>query len=207
MSPLVRSIRKTIAPGLISIVCLVLLTAAILLYLGWDATFATTWGWFINFVNQGWFGFVLACLVMLLLVVLGVRRLWRWFRPVGTSVGTLLIVGIAIFAIMKSYSPAGIYTNLDEYGRDYDHYWLLANGEMKDVSREGRLHYGRYEKTSDGWILTRTDLADRDLFKSKLKFSVFGISLTDPEDPQAALFVPRRIIPFVRPKWMPNWLQ
>jgi lysylphosphatidylglycerol synthetase-like protein (DUF2156 family) len=191
--------RKRIVRGLIVTACVLLLTTAVLVNMG-----ALRYG-FVNSVNAGWFGFVLARIVELFLVVLAVRRLWRWSRAIGASVAAVLILGLTIFSVTASYSPAGIYSDVDEYGRDEDHYFLFADGKVDDIHKDTRGQWGRYEKTADGWIFTQQSNGQPLVWR--LKFSVFGIYMYTTENPEPRLFLPRRIIPLLRPRWMPNWLQ
>jgi ABC-type transport system involved in multi-copper enzyme maturation permease subunit len=191
---------RRIVCGLIVIVCLLLLTAivsVIEIWGRWPGYF-----WFMNLVRAGWFSFVLVRIIVFFLVALAVRRLSRSSRAAGAAVAGLLILGVTIFSVMASYSPAGIYGVVDEIEGDGDHYYIFADGKVEDVYKDGRAQWGRYEKTADGWVLT---LPDHRVFK--LKSSWFGIWWTNVEAPDSTLCLGRRIIPFLRPDWMPNWLQ
>jgi hypothetical protein len=192
-------IRRTIR-ALIVIVCSLLLTAAVLVNMG-----AHNYHGFMNFMRMGWFSFVLGRIVALFLVVLALRRLWQWSRAVGMSLAGLVIIGLTAFSVIKSYSPAGVYGLVPGLNDDMDHYFRLAGGKVDLIHDFPRLHgdYGHYEKTIDGWFLT---YGGKDPSVCRLKFSVLGIYLIDVES-GAHRFLPRRIIPFLRPGWMPDWFQ
>ena len=161
---------------------------------------------FVNLVRQGWFGFVLLRFVMLFLIVFAVRGLWHRSRAFGAAVAVLLIIGLTVFTVIKSYSPDGNYGLIPGLGDEMDHYFRLAGGKVDLVHNYPPLSadYGHYEKTADGWFLT---YGGQDPSVCRLRFSVFGIYLTKIEDPQVTNFLPRRIIPVLRPGWMPDWLQ
>ena len=204
---LVRSVRKTIVRGLIVTLCLLLLTAAVVFKMCWRDVFGRSGPYaFVNLVRQGWFSFVFGRFILLTLIVLGMRGLWRWSRAIGTMVAVLLTIGLVVFIIMKSYSPVGSYGFIPGFHDDMDHYFRLADGKVDLVHNLPRLNadYGHYEKTADGWLLT---YGGKDPSVCRLRFSVFGIYLTKIEDRQATNFLPRRIIPFLRPGWIPDWLQ
>jgi hypothetical protein len=163
---------------------------------------------------MGWVGFVFARLVALTLIVLAIRRLWRSFPRFSALIAALAILVLSAFTVLKSYSPEGVYGFVGEiepmnnapdlapevYHRD--HFWRLSDGKMQDC-------FGRvcgqsipYKKTRDGWVLVpKTEQP----YWEKLQFSVFGFRLVTHNGSGA--FYPRRIIPFARPYWMPDWLQ
>ena len=195
---------RRIIPDVIIIMCLPLLTVAVLLNMGWRGGDGRWHSYeFIDLTRQGWFSFVLARFVGLYLIVLLVRRLWRWSHRIGISAATLLIIGFAVFSVVKSYSPDGIYCVVGEMAKYDDHYFLFAAGKVEDIHPDTRLRYGHYEKTADGWVVITND---EEPYTEKLKFSVFGIYLTKADNPEPS-FWPRRIIPFLRPSWIPDWLQ
>src|SRR5581483_589834 len=191
-------IRRT-ARALTVIVCSLLLTAAVLVNMG-----AHDYAGFIYFIRTGWFSFVLARIMALFLVVLAVLWLWQRSRAVGISVAGVLILSLTAFTAMKSYSPVGSYAVIPGLGHDMDHYFRLADGKVDLIHDFPRLDadYGHYEKTADGWFLTYGGKDDPSV--CRLRFSVFGIYLTDTEN-DAHHFLPRRMIPFLRPRWMPDW--
>jgi len=158
--------------------------------------------WFTNFVHSSWFGFLSARFIALLLIALAVLWLWRRSRVVGVSIAVLLILGLTAFTVIKSYSPEGIYADLTDLSRDGDQYFLLSNGKLEWMSRNGPMLHWRYEKTKDGWIVTTSDGEIQ-----RLNFSVLGFQMTQQDTGRSTDFFPRRIVPFVRPDWVPDWLQ
>ncbi len=156
--------------------------------------------WFYWFVNSPYSSFLIGRFVVLLLLILAIALVWRRCRAFGVSITLLLVLGIAVFSVLKSYSPDGIYADL--LSHESDSYFLLSNGKIEWITKNGSMLHWRYEKTKEGWIVTTSDGEVQ-----KLKFSVFGIQMTQPDTGRSTDFFPRRIIPFVRPEWMPKWLQ
>jgi hypothetical protein len=187
--------------GLVVIVCLFLLAAAVAvfeIYGRWPGYFRL-----INLWNTGWIEFVLMRIVALFLIALAIGRLVRWSRAVGVSVAALVVLGLSIFVVLTSYSPTGIYGTIDEIPRcDGDHYYRLARGQFDSVAKVGVDEMGHYEKTAEGWILTWAGNS-----RYKLKFSWFGVWATSIESPQSGWILGRRIVPFLRPEWTPSWMQ
>jgi len=168
----------------------------------------------IDLVRMGWIGFVLARLLLLFLIVLAVRRLWRTFPRLAASITALTILASGAFTVVKSSSPSGIYGFVGEiepmndapdlapdlYHKD--HFWRLSAGKVDDCFGLICQHYGRYEKRGDGWVVIH-EL--KEPYVWKLNFSILGFRLIS--DNGATAFYPRRIIAFPRPYWMPDWLQ
>jgi len=170
---------------------------------------------FVDLVSRGWVGFVFVRLVVLLLVALAIQRLWRRFAWIAASVTFLALIGLGAVAAVKSHSPDGTYGYVCELEpvntlRDIpelyhkDHFWRFSHDKVEDCFGNRCAHYGRYEKTADGWIVIHEV---QEPYTWKLQFSMFGYRLIRPEDGDATAFCPRRIIPFARPYWMPDWLQ
>jgi hypothetical protein len=177
-------------------------------------------GWlgdpFSALLGEGWVGFVFVRFLILLLVAVAIRSLWRSFPRVTALVTALAILSLAAFAIVESNSPDGTYGCVGElepmndapdiapelYHKD--HFWRFSHGKVEDCFGNECSHYGRYEKTADGWVVVHEI---EEPFTWRLQFSVFGFRLIRIEDQGATAFCPRRIIPFPRPYWMPDWLQ
>ena len=197
---------RRIVISLVVIACLLPLTLVVLfIELGGKSAvqFHDGWyNWFYYLVSGGWFGYLLTRLVALILAGLMVQRVWQRSRVAGVALAALLVLSLTIFVWIKSYSPAGIYAAVDAIERDGDAYFVFAGGKVRYVGKEIDGEYARYQKTLDGWTLTTADH-----FVYKLKFSWFGIWLINVEAPENRLLLGRRIIPFLRPDWMPKWLQ
>jgi hypothetical protein len=205
--------RRRIGRTFIVAACLVLLAAIIVANMaGWRGDV------FVNLVRMGWTSFMFVRLVALLLVLLAIRRLWRTSVAAAASMTAVVILGLGTFSVLKSYSPEGIYGFVGElepmndapdiapefYHKD--HFWRFSRGKVEDCFGNVCGRYGRYEKTADGWIVIHEV---EEPFAWKLQFSVFGFRLRKVEDhdPVFGELYPRRIIPFARPYWMPDWLQ
>jgi hypothetical protein len=202
---------KRIVRGISFAVCTFLVAVAVVAVLaGWRADV------FVDFVRIGWFGFIFARLVALLIVGLALRRLWRSFPRSIAWITSLSILSFGAFAVVKSYSPEGTYGCVGEYEPTNnapdlapelyhkDHFWRFSHGKVDDCFGNLCGRYGRYEKTADGWTVIQEV---EEPFTWKLQFSVLGFRLIMVEDHGATAFHPRRIIPFARPYWMPDWLQ
>ena len=83
---------------LVAIVSLFLGALALLVIFDW-----LSGDTFINSVRKGWFGFIFARLVALFLVVLALRRLWRWSPLFGGLISGLGILFLGAFFAVKSY--------------------------------------------------------------------------------------------------------
>lgn len=197
---------KRIVVGLLAVMCLLLLTIIVLsieLNAQRGVQFQVGWyDWLFYLVYGGWFGYVLLRIVGLFVVGLAVRRVWRRSFVVGVSLAVLAVLSLSLFAFMKSYSPAGIYGAVDQLEGNGDHYYVFGGGRVRYVDKDTDVQWGRYEKTLDGWTLTT---ADHVVYK--LKASWFGLCLTNVAAPKSKMIWGRRIVPFLRPDWMPNWLQ
>jgi hypothetical protein len=169
---------------------------------------------FINSVRKGWFGFIFARLVALFLVVLALRRLWRWSPLFGGLISGLGILFLGGFFAVKSYSPDGVYGFVGEIEPSNDspwspelfhkdHFWRISGAKVQDCYGDICGPFAQYKKTPDGWVIVAEDGRD---FWSKLQFSVFGFRLVSNNRLKTE-FYPRRIIPFARPYWMPQWMQ
>jgi hypothetical protein len=169
-----------------------------------------------EFLNPQWLGFVFIRLVVLLFSAMGIHVLFRSFPWIAASIIATLFLAVGAFSLVKSQSPDGMYGYVSElepmndapdispelYHKD--HFWRFSHGKVEDCFGDLCSHYGRYEKTPDGWIVVH-ELQEP--YTWKLQFSVFGYRLIMPEGGGATAFCPRRIVTFARPYWMPDWLQ
>jgi hypothetical protein len=69
---------------------------------------------------------------------------------------------------------------------------------------------GSYYRKNDQWIL-RMDRKDDVLDEQKLRFSVLGFDTLIPpiegNEGGPTSFNRRRLVPFTKPSWMPEWLE
>src|ERR1700676_2742670 len=120
----------------------------------------------------------------------------------------IAIIGLSSFRCGEVVFPSG-HVRLHRRDRAaraiQDHFFRLSGGRVDDFDGDTHYQYGRYEKTRDGWVVVQR-LHDGDGIVWRLKFSVFGILLINKEN-GGTISLPRRLVPFMRPGWMPNWLQ
>jgi hypothetical protein len=210
-SNIVAIVLKRILQLVVVAVCVLLLTVvALYVELGgsWAVSFQGGWGNWIRYcILGGWLGFVVIRIVLFFTFVLIARRLWRWSRTIGRALAGLIILGLLIFFVMTSYSPAGIYAYVDEIERwppGEDYYTRFCAGKAEDVHKDEVFQWGHYEKTADGWLLTEMGPSGR---RFMLKPSWFGIWKINAEFPEKRSLLGRRIVPFLLPDGWPQWLQ
>ena len=226
-SPSVKSTKalivlKRIAQILVIATCLLLLTAVVTFVelRGWvGVEHVEGWrNWFTTTIRAGWFAFVLVRVVVFFLIALVVRLLWRWPRTLSRSIAILIVVSLVTSIVTISYSPIGVYGVVDKIEDPFDHYFVFAGGKVEfvrqpyffilgdkvDSPEEADVQWGHYGKTANGWIMIETGEHGR---RFKLKSSWFGIRMCNIEAPGNCILLGRRILPFLRPDWMPDWLQ
>jgi hypothetical protein len=126
----------------------------------------------------------------------------------------LVVLGGAALVAAKSISPAGKYAigGCRGLGYEYtqDEFYQLSGCVWYDVIGGHRHRLGSYYKKDGQWIL-RIDRKDGILDEQKLRFSLLGFDTVirpiegNPGGPTT--FERRRIIPFTRPRWIPEWLE
>ena len=171
-------------------------------------------GSFIDLMRMGWFGLVFVRLVALIVVTIAVHQMWRVLPRFGPPIAALLAIAAGWFAVAKTVSPEGTYGYVGEIEPlnnapelvpelyQKDHFWRFVHGEVQDCFGDFCVRYGPYERTAEGWTVVRDG---EEPFTWKLKFSVLGFQLVGENGPTA--YHPRRLLPFPRPYWMPDWLQ
>jgi hypothetical protein len=206
----IRSICKRTIYALVVAISLFLVALAMLMFLDWWSGDT-----FFNSVLKGWVSFIFARLVALTLVALSLRRLWQSFPRIAASVIGIAILALAAFTTFKSFSPDGIYgfvgeiepsNEFPEFRAIYhkDHFWRISGGKIYECYGDLYREYVRCEKRRDGWVLLERK-TEHPPYWTKLEFSVFGFRMISVNGPGE--FYPRRVIPFRRPFWMPQWLQ
>jgi hypothetical protein len=208
---------------LVAVAIGVLIVTAVVLYVELGDPLVVSYqggwgGWTRYCIYGGWFGFALIRIVILFLLLFIARALWRWSRNVGRPLATLIILGLLTFLVMTWYSPAGIYGVVDRIEDPFDHYFVFAGGKVEfvrqpyffilgekvDAPQNAKMEWGRYEKTANGWIMTETGEHGS---RYRLQSSWLGIRLINLETPESQMIWGRRLIPWLRPDWMPDWLQ
>ena len=213
---------KLIAIASALIVCALLLTTAIaFVELGRSVEMSGGWhNWFSDIVNKGWFAFILIRVGVFVLLLFVVGLVSRRSRFAGQIAAAALIVGLVVFLFITSHYPAGVYAVVDKIEGDGEDYFVFAGGketyvhsriylimgEKTDGGQDEHVQVGHYEKTADGWILTQVN-NDNSHYTYKMKPSWLVIWLIDMDVPESRVVLGRRILPFLRPDWMPNWLQ
>ncbi len=150
----------------------------------------------------------------LLLVVFGLWRLWRSFPRMAMFATTVVVFGGVALVTATSLSPAGKYAIGGCRGPAYeyteDEYYELSGGVLYDVIAGRRYRMGSYYKKNGQWVL-QIDRRDGELDEQKLRFSLLGFDTLLPpiegEEYRPTNFERRRLIPFTRPRWIPEWLE
>lgn len=162
------------------------------------------------------FPVILLLLIAAMLVSLIVWRVWRASPRLGKLLGLIIVLGSSAFVVAKSVSPAGTYAvggcrgpGFKEIGI-FDEYYLLSSGVYYDVVNGYAHRMGSYYQKNGQWIL-RMDRVDGVVDEQKLRFSVFGFDTVIPRiegnEGGPTEFNRRRLLPFTKPKWMPEWIE
>ena len=145
----------------------------------------------------------------------------KFWRPWRTSPGSaqrrlrrtlyaaaalgLLVAGFLFFT--HPSSPAGRYVADPRIAVVGDAYWEMADGKWALVYRGGREKtFGTYARRGEGWVLFNRAGPDGTGDGFKIECSWFGLRLIDSNGDQVA-YLRRRIVPFLRPDWVPGWFQ
>lgn len=150
----------------------------------------------------------------LLLSVLGLWRLWRSAPRIALFATAVVVLGGTALVTATSISPAGKYAIGGCRGIGYesteDEYYELSGGVFYDVVAGRRHRMGSYYKKNGQWVL-QIDRRDGELDEQKLRFSLLGFDTLLPpiegEEYRPTNFERRRLIPFTRPRWIPEWLE
>lgn len=167
----------------------------------------------IDLIRQVGLPFLLLILVSASVVFAALWRVWRAWPRVGKWLTVFVLLGCTTFVLAKSVSPAGRYAvGGCRGGYEYtnDEFYELAGGVFFDVIAGHRHRCGSYYKRNGQWIL-KVDRRDNVLDEQKLRFSVLGFDTVIPpiEGSEGAPtnFNRRRLVPFSRPHWIPEWLE
>ena len=157
--------------------------------------------------------FFFAAVLVLAVAIWGV---WRASPRIGKLLTIFLIVVSATFIVAKSASPAGKYVSglcrITVAGENTifpDDWYELSGGVFYSVINGHRSRVGSYYRKNGEWIL-RIDRKEGPLDEEKLRFSVFGLAMIRPpgtENGGETEYHRRRIVPFTRPHWLPDWLE
>jgi hypothetical protein len=170
----------------------------------------------IEMLQEIGFPVMLLLLIAAMLVSLIVWRVWRASPRVGKLLGLIIVLGSSAFVAAKSVSPAGKYVvggcrgpGFKEMGIS-DEYYLLSGGVHYDVVNGQAHRMGSYYRKNGQWIL-RMDRRDGVVDEQKLRFSVLGFDTMIPpiegNEGGPTEFNRRRLVPFTKPSWMPEWLE
>jgi hypothetical protein len=149
----------------------------------------------------------------LLLAALALWRLWRAAPRIALFATAVVVLGGTALVTATSTSPAGKYAiGGCRGGYEYteDEYYELSGGVLYDVIAGRRHRMGSYYKKNGQWVL-QIDRRDGELDEQKLRFSLLGFDTLLPpiegEQNRPTTFERRRLIPFTRPRWIPEWLE
>ena len=151
-----------------------------------------------------------------LIVAIIVWLVWRVSPRVGKLLSLIIVFGSAAFVVAKSVSPTGKYAVGGCRGPGFeamgisDEYYQLSGGLFYDIVDGRRHRIGSYYRKNGQWIL-QIDRRDGELDEQKLRFSVLGFDTVLPpiegDKYRPTNFNHRRLIPFTKPRWMPEWLE
>lgn len=150
----------------------------------------------------------------LLLLVFGLWRLWRSAPRIAMFATAGVVLGGAALVTATSISPAGKYAIGGCRGLEYeytqDEFYELSGGVFYDVVAGHRQRMGSYYKKDGQWVL-QINRRDGELDEQKLRFSLLGFDTLLPpiegEEYRPTNFERRRLIPFTRGRWIPEWLE
>lgn len=115
----------------------------------------------------------------------------------------LLLLGLACFT--RPPSPSGRYVADSRIGIEGDFYWEFANGKVALVYEGGRDEtFGTYGRTPEGWCWTNDHGGGSTVFR--LRCSWWQLRCFDETELQVGT-MRRRVIPVLRPQWVPDWIQ
>jgi hypothetical protein len=159
---------------------------------------------------------LLILFVSAVLITVVIRRVWRASSRVGMLLTAAVVLACTTFVVAKSASPSGKYAVGGCRGPGFealgisDEYYQLAGGVFYDVVNGRRQRMGSYYRKNGQWIL-QIDRRDGEVDEQKLRFSVLGYDTVLPpiegEKYRPTNFNRRRLIPFTKPRWMPEWLE
>ena len=159
--------------------------------------------------------FLLGFLIVILVISVGVWLLWRTSPRVGKSLALVILLGGGAFVLAKSLSPSGKYAvggckgpGLRSFGIS-DEYYELSDGVYYDVVDGRRKRMGSYRRKEHEWVVVWD--GEGPFAEQKLRFSVLGFYTVIPaiegNEGGPTDFNRRRLIPFPRPRWIPEWLE
>jgi hypothetical protein len=159
---------------------------------------------------------ILLLLIAAMVVSLIVWRVWRASPRVGKLLSLIIVLGSITLVVAKSVSPAGRYAVGGCRGPGFkklgisDEYYLLSGGVYYDVVNGYAHRMGSYYRKNGQWIL-RMDRVDGVVDEQELRFSVLGFDTVIPpiegSEGGPTDFNRRRLVPFTKPSWMPEWIE
>lgn len=170
----------------------------------------------LNFIRMIGLPFLLSLVVAFSITVVALWLTWRVSARMGKLLTLVILLVTGTFVVAKSASPTGRYViagckgpGLDWFGIS-DEYYELSDGILYEVVDGRRHRTGSYYKKNGQWIL-RVDRADGVLDEQTLRFSILGFDTVIPpiegNEGGPTTFNRRRLIPFTKPRWMPEWLE
>src|SRR5215475_8292171 len=170
----------------------------------------------IELLREIGFPLLLLLLMAVVIVLTVVCRVWRTSPRFDKLLIAMILLGAMTFVVTKAVSPTDKYAiggcrgpGLRWFGIS-DEYYQLSDGVLYDVVDGRRQRMGSYYEKNGKWIV-QTDLRDGEPDEQKLRFSVLGFDFVIPSiegnEDSPTNFNRRRLIPFTKPRWMPEWLE
>lgn len=120
--------------------------------------------------------------------------------------GAGLLVVVALAFLTNPSSPSGRYVANPNLALEGDFYWQFSGGHARIVYDGGSDQTGTYSFTNGSWFIDTSGSIHAPQHLWRIECSWFGVQLYD-ETGKRVDSMRRRIIPCLRPDWMPDWMQ
>ncbi len=129
----------------------------------------------------------------------------RTRRRIIWGCGLLVLVTIGLACFTNPRSPAGRYVADSRIGIEGDFYWEFSRGKVSLIHEGGRDECGTYARKPDGWSWTKP-YGKGKTSEFKIQYSWWELRIFD-ESGQPAATMRRRVVPGLRPRWVPEWIK
>ena len=113
---------------------------------------------------------------------------------------------VALACLTRPSSPAGRYVADGRIGLVGDFCWEFSTGKVALVHEGGRVSSGTYSRTTEGWFWTDDSEICAVPTVFRVQYSGWQLRFYDQSGRKVGT-MRRRIIPGLRPHWVPDWIQ